>query len=82
MGSKRVEATSRPGLDKAFTEKTPSTSAMQEPAPTIAASSEAAITSFNRIPARFLILMLVCKCSSLDWWEKGAAKDTTGTDHK
>ena len=25
--------------------------------------------------------MLVCKCSSLDWWEKGAAKDTTGTDH-
>jgi len=50
MGSRRVDATSKLGVDKAFTEKTPNTNAMQEPAPTIAASNEAAITSLNRIP--------------------------------
>jgi hypothetical protein len=54
MGSKRVEVTSKPGLDHAFTAKTPNTSAMQEPAPAIAASNEAASTSFNRIRARSL----------------------------
>jgi len=51
MGSKSVEVTSKPGLDHAFTSKTPNTRAMQEPAPAIAASNEAAITSFNRIRA-------------------------------
>ncbi len=55
IGSKKVEATNRPGLDKALEEKTPNTSAMQEPAPTIAASNEASTTSFNRIPAGSLV---------------------------
>ena len=32
-------------------------------------------------PGRFLSLML-CKKLLLGWREKGAAKDTTGTDHK
>ena len=54
IGNKSVDATNRPGLDKAFTEKTPNTSAMQEPAPTRAASDEAANTSFNRISGRSL----------------------------
>ena len=51
-GSNNVDATSRPGLDKAFTEKTPRTSAMQEPAPKSAATAEAANTSFSRIRKR------------------------------
>lgn len=54
-GSNNVEATSRPGLDNAFTEKTPNTSAVQEPAPTRAARTEAASTSFNRIRRRSLM---------------------------
>jgi hypothetical protein len=51
VGSRRVEATRRLGLLKARDEKTPNTSAMQEPAPTIAAAAEVPTTSFNRIPA-------------------------------
>jgi hypothetical protein len=53
-GNSNVENTSNPGLDKAFAEKTPNTSAMQEPAPTNAASAEAANTSFKRIRQRSL----------------------------
>src|ERR1700754_1403624 len=54
IGSKSVDATSRPGRgrDNASTEKTPNTSAMQEPAPTTAASADAANTSFSRIRER------------------------------
>ena len=50
-GNKNVDKTSRPGFDKACREKTPSTSAMHEPAPTTAASNEVITTSFNRILA-------------------------------
>jgi hypothetical protein len=64
-GNNNVEATSRLGLDNAFTEKTPNTSAVQEPEPTRAASTEAASTSFNRI--RTHSLMSFCAtCRSLD----------------
>src|ERR1043166_9420613 len=42
-------------VDKALAEKRPRTSAMQEPAPTNAASAAAANTSFSRIRHRSLI---------------------------
>jgi hypothetical protein len=54
-GNKRVEATNRLGLERALAEKKPRTSAVHEPAPTIAASAEAAKTSFNRIHERSLM---------------------------
>jgi hypothetical protein len=55
IGNKSVDATNRPGLERALTVKKPKTSAAQEPAPTIAASAEAAKTSFNRIHERSLM---------------------------
>ncbi len=54
-GNSNVVKTNRFGLDNAFAEKTPNTSAMQEPAPTTAASTEAANTSFKRIREGSLI---------------------------
>lgn len=79
-GNKSVEATNRPGLERALTEKKPKTSAAQEPAPAIAASAEAAKTSFNRIHERSL--MKFCATSpSLELAGKNAAKNTTRQDH-
>ena len=65
MGNRSVEATNNPGLERVLTEKTPKTSAMQEPAPTIAANTEAANTSFNRIRRRPL-RCFGAKCPSLE----------------
>jgi hypothetical protein len=68
-GNSNVEKTNKPGLDNAFAENTPNTSAMQEPAPTMAASTDAANTSFKRIRDGSLI-WFGAKCPSLNWWEK------------
>src|ERR1043166_2210233 len=64
-GNRKVDKTSRPGLDKACREKTTSTSAMHEPAPATAASREASTTSFNRIRAGSLVGCWAAKSSSL-----------------
>jgi hypothetical protein len=49
-GRRRVEATNRPGLEKALREeKVVSTIAMHDPAPTIAANADTLTTSFKRI---------------------------------
>jgi hypothetical protein len=53
---------------------------MQEPAPTSAATAEAASTSFNRIRDGSLG-WFGAKCPSLDWWEKSAAKNNIRHDH-
>jgi len=50
-GNRKTDRTSRPGLVKDCREKTPSTSAIHEPAPRTAASNEVIATSFNRISA-------------------------------
>src|SRR5687768_5794738 len=64
-GNSSVEKTSRLGLDNASAEKTPNTSAMQEPAPTSAASTDAANTSFKRIREGSLN-WFGAKCPSLE----------------
>jgi hypothetical protein len=76
IGSSSVEIANSPGLDNDFTARTPKTSAILAPAPTTAASKEAIITSFSRIPRRSLFC----------WWcaiippragEKPAKNSTT-----
>jgi hypothetical protein len=52
---------------------------MQAPAPTNAASTAAANTSFKRIRQRPLIWFWA-NFRSLGWWEKNAAKNTTRQD--
>jgi hypothetical protein len=50
VGRRKVASTSKPGLVNGFREANArKTIAMQDPAPTIAASIEATIRSFNRI---------------------------------